>query len=278
PSGISPSSWEPRDLDAFFDRLTEVSDRARLVDIAGNLYDECLAFQDRSIGHFVERLRESGAWDRTLLVIAADHSHFAAGLPVYASGAPPWPAPILASHKSRIPFIFVWPGKIPAGRRLKEQVSLVDLLPTVLELSGLPPPKTAQGRSLAPLLLGKRGWKPRPVVFDEFFTDGRDTWGSLEVVDGRWGASLRIDTRPDEKRPQGERLRPAPLLIFDVEQDPHAFRSLHRERPDLVRKYSKMLGRIWKEHYALAATFDRERAKPLTPEQKEALRSLGYIR
>ncbi len=136
----------------------------------------------------------------------------------------------------------------------------------------------AQGRSLAPLLLGQRGWKPRPVVFDEFYTDGQDLWGSLEVVDGRWGASLRIDTRPDEKRPQRDRLRPAPLLVFDIERDPHAFRSLHVERPDLVRKYSKMLGRIWMEHRALAAKFSRAGRTPMTPEQAEALRSLGYIR
>jgi arylsulfatase A-like enzyme len=250
----------------------------RLVDLAGDLYDECMAFQDRSLGRLVERLEKSGERDRTLLIVAADHSHFAAGLPLHAEGAPQWPAPVLASHKTRIPLIFVWPGKIAPGRRITGQVSLIDLLPTVLDLAGLPPPEIAQGRSLAPLLLGQRGWKPRPVVFDEFYTDGQDLWGSLEVVDGRWGASLRIDTRPDEKRPQRDRFRPAPLLVFDIERDPHAFRSLHVERPDLVRKYSKMLGRIWTEHRALAAKFNRAGRTQMTPEQAEALRSLGYIR
>lgn len=269
---------ELRAVDDLFGRYAETSGEDRLVDLAGDLYDECLAFQDRSLGRFVERLKKNGEWDRTLLVVTADHSHFAAGLPLHAAAAPPWPGPILASHKSRIPLVFVWAGKIPPGRRLAEQVSLIDLLPTVLGLAGLPPPETAQGRSLVPLLLGKRGWQPRPVVFDEFFTDGRDTWGSLEVLDGRWGASLRIDTRPDGKRPQRERLRPAPLLVFDVERDPHAFRSVNEERPELVGEYSKRLGRIWKEHRALAAKFSRAAGKPLTREQEEALRSLGYLR
>jgi hypothetical protein len=75
-----------------------------------------------------------------------------------------------------------------------------------------------------------------------------------------------------------ELLRPAPLLIFDVWEDPQALKSLHEERPDLVEKYSKMLDQIWKEHQELAKKFSRAGEVPLTPDQVETLRSLGYIR
>ena len=250
---------------------------ARVFRMAGDLYDECMSFQDQSLGRLVERLRKNGEWERTLLVVTADHAHVAAGLPFYDPGAPRWDAPVLASHKSRVPLVFDWPGRIAPGRRLTGKVSLIDIMPTVLDLAGLAPLDVTQGRSLAPLLLGRRGWKPRPVVFDEFYTEGNNVWGSLEVIDGRWGASLRIDTRPEGRRSQRDRLRPAPLLIFDVEADPHALKSLHEERPDLARKYAKMLGRLWRNHLELARRFTRAGNVPMTPAQIEALRSLGYL-
>lgn len=269
------------DIMAFEDLLDRPLDGpsgARVFRIAGDLYDECMAFQDRSLGRLVERLKRNGEWERTLLVVTADHAHVAAGLPFYDPAAPLWDAPVLASHKSRVPLIFVWPGRIAPGRRLAEQVSLVDVLPTILDLAGLPPLEVAQGRSLAPLLLGKRGWKPRPVVFDEFYADGEDLWGSLEVIDGRWGASLRIDTRPDARKPARDRIRPSPLLIFDVEADPHALKSLNEARPDLVKKYAEVLGRLWRTHLNLAKRFTRAGRVPMTPAEIEALRSLGYLR
>jgi len=253
-------------------------DSERLYRTARKLYEEAMIFQDREIGRLVERLKKTGEWERTLFIVAADHSHVSAGLPFFDPDAPAWEAPVLASQKSRIPMIFVWPGRIPAGRRLREAVSMIDLLPTVLELVGLPRSGTMQGRSFAPLLLGRKGWKPRPVVMDEFYSDGTSLYGSLEVIDGRYGASLRIDPRPDGTRSRGDSRRPAPLLVFDVRDDPHALHSLHAERPDLAAKYAKMLERIWDENRALARRYTRPARVPMTSEEIERLRSLGYIR
>jgi arylsulfatase A-like enzyme len=237
-----------------------------------------MVYQDREIGRLVDRLKRRGEWDRTLFIVAADHSHVSAGLPFFDPEAPPWESPVLASQKSRIPMIFVWPGRIPAGRRLPEAVSMIDLLPTVLELAGLPRSGTMQGRSFAPLLLGRRGWKPSPVILDEFYSNGEDLFGAIEIVDGRYGASLWIDPRPGGQAAKPDRLRPAPLLVFDVREDPHALRSLHAERPDLVAKYSKLLGRLWKENLALSRKFTRVGKIPMTREEAERLRSLGYLR
>lgn len=253
-------------------------DLVRFFEVASRLYEGSMAFQDRSIGELVETLKARGEWDNTLFIVAADHSHVSAGLPFFDPGRPAWEAPLLASHKSRIPMIFVWPRKIAPGRRLSQPVSLIDLLPTVLDLAGLPRAEIAQGQSLAPLLLGNGGWTPQPVVFDEFDYDGRYLSGSIEVIDGRWGASLRIDPRPDGRKSTKDVLRPAPLLIFDVRDDPHAFRDIHEARPDLAAKYSGILGRLWKEHLDLAKRFSRSGNVPLNPDQIETLRSLGYLR
>jgi len=253
-------------------------DQALYFEIARKLYDESMAHQDHTIGQLVARLKERGEWENTLFIVASDHSHRGAALPLLDTRRPKYDAPLLAAHHSRIPMIFVWPGKIAPGRRFPQPVSMIDILPTILDLAGLPAAEICQGRSLAPLLLGKPGWTPRPVVFDEFNVDDKSMYGSIEVVDGRWGASLRIDPRPDEKKTPRQRARPAPLLIFDVWEDPQAFKSLHAERPDLVEKYSKVLEAIWKGHQALAKEFNRPGDVALTPEQIETLRSLGYIR
>jgi len=245
--------------------------------ISRKVYDESMAYEDHMIGKLVERIKDSGEWPDTLFILAADHSQEAAALPFLDPKRPKYRAPLLAAQISRIPMIFVWPGKIAPGRRFTSAVSMIDMLPTVLDLAGLPAPEIAQGQSLASLLLGKPGWKQRPVVFDEFNIEDKYFYGSIEVLDGRWGASLWIDPRPDDRKTPLDRARPAPLLIFDVWEDPYAFKSLHAERPDLVEKYSKMLDGIWKEHQALAKKFTRAGNVPLTPEQIETLRSLGYL-
>jgi arylsulfatase A-like enzyme len=173
--------------------------------------------------------------------------------------------------------IFVWPGRIPAGLRFSDPVSMIDMLPTVLELAGLPMPEIMQGQSLAPILLGREGWEPQLVIFDQFNVErGIDELrGTIDVIDGRWGASLEINQNPEE--PQ-ELRRPVPLLLFDLWNDPWCLRSLHEEHPDLVEKYTRFLQAKWKEHRELAKQFKRSKDSPLTSEQLRTLRSLGYIK
>jgi arylsulfatase A-like enzyme len=254
------------------------------------LNDEAMAHNDYQLGKLVERLKESGEWEHTLLIIAADHGSWF-GIGFYDPIPPLW-GPSFRSYEIRIPMIFVWPGHIAPGQRLRQPVSLIDMLPTVLDLADIPAPEGLQGRSLAPLLLGEEGWQSRPIIFDEFYVDPETggLLGKIEVIDGRWGASLDIDHRPDEKRPQNYRLDPTysysglgppppfPVLIYDVWEDPNCLVPLNEKRPDLVEKYTEFLEAKWKEHQELAKRFSRSTDVPLTPEQLRTLRSLGYIR
>ena len=129
------------------------------------------------------------------------------------------------------------------------------------------------------MLLGKQGWEPRPVIFDEFYEDANTgkLLGRIEVIDGRWGASLEINQDPEnDERPQRFR-RPVPLLVYDLWNDPYCLKSLHEERPDLVEKYTEFLEAQFEAHQSLAEHFTRSEDSPLTPEQLRTLRSLGYI-
>jgi arylsulfatase A-like enzyme len=191
-------------------------DRRAFFEVQRDLYDEAMAHQDAEIGRLVERLQAAGEWENTLFIIAADHSFLAAGDEDFSLGMldilPPQWGPMFRPSVTRIPLIFVWPGHIPAGQRLREPVSMIDMLPTILDLVGLPQPEVLQGRSLAPLMLGRGSWEPRPVMLDEFQWDGEtgELRGVIEMVDGQWGASLEIN--PAENTPAEQR-RPSRLLL-----------------------------------------------------------------
>ncbi len=250
------------------------------------MYDETMAHNDYQLGRLVERLKAEGEWDNTLLIIGADHSIQAAmhdmGITILDSLPPRWSQPMFRPTISRVPLIFVWPGHIEGGQRFDQPVSMIDVLPTLLDLVGLPPAEIGQGQSLAPLLRGEEGWEPRPVILDEFEVD-RETGelqGTIEVVDGRWGASLEINPRPPEEDEDEEDAlwrRPVPLLLYDLWNDPFCLKSVHEERPDLVEKYTEFLEEQWEAHQALAQVFTRSGEVALTPEQLQTLRTLGYI-
>ncbi len=253
------------------------------------LYDQAMAHNDYQLGRLVDRLKAEGEWENTLLIVAADHSTMSAGadigLAIQESLPPRWSAPMFRPSISRIPLVFVWPGHIEGGQRIEHPVSMIDVLPTVLDLLDLPFPEVMMGQSLAPLMFGLEGWEPRPVIFDQFWFDREDEVlrGNLEVVDGRWGASLEINPEPpDEDEKEDEEAakwrRPVPLLLYDLWNDYYCLNSIHEERPELAEKFKAFLEERWKIHLTLSQRFSRSEDSPMTPEQLETLRALGYIR
>ena len=134
------------------------------------------------------------------------------------------------------------------------------------------------------------------MILDEFRVDEGtgEMVGNLEIVDGRWGASLEIGPTPggDGTSDTGRHAVPAGgrwgavhpyyedvprLLLYDLHEDPFATRAVNEEHPELVEKYRRLLVRQWKAHRALATRFTDAAEVALTPEQLEQLRALGYI-
>ena len=260
--------------------------RTEFYSVGKGLYDEAMAHNDYRLGQLIDRLKAEGKWENTLLIIGGDHSIMAAfddmGLALSDSLPPPWSQPMFRPTISRVPLMFVWPGHIVGGQQIAHPVSMIDVLPTLLDLLGLPAAEIAQGQSLAPLMLGREGWEPRPVILDEFYTDLEtgELSGWIEVVDGRWGASLEINPDPPEDDEDGEAAeerRPVSLLLYDLWNDPMALWSVHEERPDLVEKYTAFLEHQFEAHMTLSQYFTRSGDVALTPEQLQTLRTLGYI-
>jgi arylsulfatase A-like enzyme len=247
-----------------------------------DLYAEAMAHQDSQLGRLVDRLKSSGEWENTLLIIAADHAT-AAGAWDYEIAVmdplPPMWAPLFRPGETRIPMILIWPGHIPGGKRIREPVSMIDMVPTILDLVDEPIPEITMGQSLVPLMMGTGGWERRPVILDEFYVDSNSGKfrGQIEVVDGRWGASLEIDQDPEGDDRPLERQRPVPLLLYDLWEDPLCLNSLHEERPDLVSHYTEFLESQFEAHQVVNKAFTRSKDSPLSPDQLRTLQSLGYI-
>lgn len=258
-----------------------------------SLYDEGMAHQDYQLERLVTRLKAEGRYGNTILVISSDHGYPAGGHRIMPGMSPG--APYIHPFATRIPLMVLWPGHIPGGRRIRTPVSMLDVLPTLLDLAGLPEPKLAQGQSLAPLLLGQiteeeRGSHP---VFVDVLVENQvsgELMGGIEVIHGRWGASLCVDpgglTITERRYSVGDGLpscvglmRAERLLLFDLWEDPLLQRPINEQRPDLVEKYTALLEAQMEANAAMRELVGAggERTA-LTPEQLEMLRTLGYIR
>jgi len=134
-------------------------------------HDEAILGRQRSlmavedgIGEILKALKETRRLDNTVIVFAGDNGYFYGehGLSVERR---------LAYEESiRIPLLIRFPKVVKAGTASNELALNIDLAPTLLEMAGAQVPATMQGRSLVPLLGGKRpAWRSSFLV--EYFTD-----------------------------------------------------------------------------------------------------------
>jgi arylsulfatase A len=177
----------------------------------------------------------------------------------------------------RVPLIFWRPGRVPRGLKIDDPVGLIDVMPTVLEMAGLPVPREAQGRSLRPLLTagGKSGgaasgWTPRPVIAERQPQGNSDFLRGVEsyaVMEGDW--KLIHNVGPRAGRPEFE--------LFEFLSDPLDQKNVAAEHPDVVDHLAKQLESWHRMASQAKLKPDSEETKGMTAEQLEHLRSLGYI-
>jgi arylsulfatase A-like enzyme len=245
-------------------------DRLEFFAVADRLYDESMLHNDAQLRDLIDRLTALGDWDNTILIIASDHSS-AHGLGSQPE-IPDRDGPIMNSMRTRIPLLVVWPGHVQAGQRVTEPVSMIDILPTVLDLAGLPPAAVAQGHSFAPVLLGQP-WEARPVTLDEMnIQEDGLVAGWLEVIDGRWGASWRFEGRSSADRVAGAEVR-----LCDLPTDPLCTTDVAAQQADVVARLVPLLQERWEAAWLLAAQYDRSERTEMSEEQRRTLRALGYI-
>jgi len=241
-------------------RTLEVVDREHMADMAGaelrklqslgvELYDGEITLVDTAIGALVDRLEHLGLLENTLVVVTADH-----GEHMHEERLDPL---LWFSHAdvyeeaSRVPLI-VWRPGLLAPRTVGEQVSSMDIGPTILELLGVDAAWSVSGRSFLPLLEGK-AWNETPLVIESnphSLADGR----ALRA--GQWKLIEREDGRRE---------------LYDLLADPLEVTSVSAGSVERVRALSDELARI------VTGWAPLPEPAPLDERMREDLRALGYV-
>jgi arylsulfatase A-like enzyme len=254
---------------------------------------------DAYIGELVDDLKARGEWANTIFIIASDHGHPAGSFSRFGRGliepAPAdWEGALSDSYRTHIPLVVVWPGHLKPGLRVKEPVSMIDLLPTLLELSGLPAPTILQGRSLVPLLNGTENWPSKPVIIEQVqaYPPTGEMVGHIEVIDGQWAASLQVmpesltevysastslATAGGWRAARPHRPSTPELLLYDLSTDPFCLQNVNADHPEKVASYTTRLSALWEQHQDLGRQFQKTEPKEAGEAQIEALRLLGYV-
>lgn len=107
-------------------------------------YYAMISHLDHAFGRLVAALREKGDLDNTIIVFAGDN-----GLAVGQHGL--MGKQNLYDHSVRVPLVFAGPG-IPERRQRNDLVYLLDIFPTLCELTNVDAPDSIEGKSLAPCL------------------------------------------------------------------------------------------------------------------------------
>ncbi len=124
-----------------------------------NVYEYLVEKVDRNIGKILAALRKRGLQKRTIIVFTSDHGDHTGGHGL------PFKGPAMYEELVRIPLAISFPARISHGKRVDELAVNVDLLPTLCDLANLPAPKRSHGRSLLPLLEGKKvAWRDHVIV------------------------------------------------------------------------------------------------------------------
>ncbi len=183
---------------------------------------------DVFVGEALDALQASGQQDRTIVVYLGDHG------PCFQHGKMS-----LYEFGLRVPLVIRVPG-LPAGQT-DALASELDLMPTLLDLTGLDPLTRSHGFSLRPVLQGRPDAAPRQLVFAEISNLGplpNDGMQERCVTDGRWKLIYRehVDTNwrqvnADLKdvRPWGNRSYAETVRVQD--QFPEAYRVLAEMDP-----------------------------------------------
>ena len=130
--------------------LTRIDDPAVAADWhhIRSLYDGEIAFTDQAVGELLDGLDEMGLRDNTLIVFLSDHGEEFFEHKGFEHGH------TLFDELIKVPLIFSLPGTLPENTRVTEQVRMLDVVPTILDILGIKATTHLEGVSLTPLLTG----------------------------------------------------------------------------------------------------------------------------
>jgi arylsulfatase A-like enzyme/predicted Zn-dependent protease len=213
-----------------------------------------IAFADSQLGRLWDFLGKNGLRDNTVIAFMADHGESLGAHQEASHGF------FVYQEVLHVPLIFVTPFARLRKRTSKQVVSLADVMPTVLEMAGLPAPAEVQGRSLVPQFFdpeagaAEGGWAYSETFYPRFHYG----WSDLKSYQDR---KYKLILAPE-------------LELYDLENDPGEQRNLADTNPqvtrDLFARATQFIDRASKN----AVSVDMSR---MDEETKQRLAALGYV-
>src|SRR5204863_139894 len=154
-TSLYPTSHGVRDfgdrLPASATTLAEVYRAGGYAAFDRNWYDGSIREMDTEIGRLVEGLGTLGLRGKVVVAFTGDHGE------EFLEHGRMFHGQTVYGEMNNVPLVLWRPGALPAGRVIDQTVQIVDVMPTLLEMSGLRVPEAAQGTSLVSFWTAKPG-------------------------------------------------------------------------------------------------------------------------
>ncbi len=253
------------------------------------LYDGDIRRADAFFGLLIAKLEALDLLSKTIIIVFSDHGeefydHFTEQDRIPQLPITPTPETSNVDHGHsvyeeliKVPLIFYIPEFQPKENVLQNQVRLIDMLPTILDLSGIEYNGTVQGMSLVPLIMtGERAEDP-PAMSEEM-------WFGPEQKSIRMNGYKYIFTENPEEKRKGVSFPNIPqYALFNLKDDPEEKINIHEQNPDIALIYHEKLEEILEESHAIRdglrsnqeATMDD--SDNLPKDVIDSLKALGYL-
>ena len=216
-------------------------------------YDGEIAFADEQVGRLLRFLKEKGIYQNTVIVLCGDHGESLGEHGEKTHGF------FIYNATMHVPLIIRLPENAAAGT-VANPVSLVDLMPTILDTVGLNIPPQVQGRSLLPELRGDRAARDRverTLYGETFLPRIHFNWSELR---GSQNTKYHFIDAP---RPE----------LYDLAKDPGEVHNLFTEKKAVAEEMRAKLAGLIRDYSAGKELAERT---GLDPALMERLKALGY--
>lgn len=217
-----------------------------------NLYDGEIAFADAQLGRLLGYLKQRGAYDRTVIALSGDHGE---GLGDHGEKTHGF---FIYNSTLHVPLIIKPSASIKFSNRLvKKDVSIVDLMPTLLGILSAPVPAKVQGKNLASMVLRGIEMETSPLYSETYLPRIHFNWSELR------GFSAGNYHFIDAPKPE----------LFDRSKDPEELHNLYADK-DAVG--AEMRGQLTATVRRFTTEHEMAQKSTLDPQLADRLRSLGY--
>ncbi|HKT12558.1 MAG TPA: sulfatase-like hydrolase/transferase [Terriglobia bacterium] len=214
-------------------------------------YDGEIAFADAQVGRLFGYLKQQHLYENSLIVLASDHGESLGEHGEKTHGF------FIYNATLHVALIVRIPGDPP--RVVQQGVSLVDVMPAVLQALGIARPASVQGQSLLSLMLG------RPSGIDS----GQYSENYAPLIHFGWNRLLGIEWRGMEYI---ETTRPE---LYDLKADPDELHNLYSTHQALAHEMNQRLQDLIRR-YTSASKASAAAGRSTDPALLASLRSLGY--